>query len=397
MSRVDSDLHRPLGQDRTRRRDRRSFAAAYRTAALLLVTGIAIGLSAYVALTPLPLQDGLTYPPPSASAASSNTVAQESPSASRIATARPGSGANVVRQTLPDGNVVTTYTPRARDSSGPVVVDAPRIGQDPRAAATPNDALIEQSPDGPLPIVGPDGLRPLEQYARPWSGTRGPRVVIVIGGLGLSQTGTQAAVKTLPAEVTLAFAATGNSLQRWVQDARRAGHEVLLQLPFEPFDYPANNPGQATLLTSDKPEETLAKLHQSMGRITNYTGVMNYLGGKFLGNADALEPVMRDITERGLLFLDDGSSAASLSGKVGKALETPQLFADVQIDDQVDRQSVLARLDEAERIARRNGQAIAVGFAFEETVDAVTSWAKEAKSRGIEIVGPAALALENQN
>ena len=79
-------------------------------------------------------------------------------------------------------------------------------------AATPNDDLIEDTPEGHLPIVGPDGLRPMEQYARPWSGARGTRIAIVVGGLGLSQTGTQKAIRTLPGEITLAFAATGNSL-----------------------------------------------------------------------------------------------------------------------------------------------------------------------------------------
>ena len=37
-------------------------------------------------------------------------------------------------------------------------------------------------------------------------------VAIVLGGLGLSQTGTQRAIRELPGEVTLAFAASGNSL-----------------------------------------------------------------------------------------------------------------------------------------------------------------------------------------
>ncbi|MBP1851974.1 divergent polysaccharide deacetylase family protein [Rhizobium halophytocola] len=397
---MGSDLHRPLGQDRKSRSGRRPFGGLLRRVPFVLFAVVAIGFSGYVALSPLPLGDGLS-PPTQTSANSAQPAAETAPAATRdpaasLARARPNSGANVVRQTLPDGNVVTTYTPRARDGAGPAFIDTPRIGQDPRTAAIPNDALVEQSPDGPLPVIASDGLTPMEQYARPWSGARGTRLAIVIGGLGLSQTGTQNAVKRLPPEVTLAFAATGNSLQRWVQDARRGGHEVLLQLPFEPFDYPANNPGPATLLTTDTPDQTLVKLHQSMGKFTNYTGVMNYLGGKFLTDADALEPVMRDITDRGMLFLDDGSSAASLTGQIGKGLGTPQLFADVQIDDQIDTESILKRLDEAERIARRNGQAVAVGFAFDETIEAVASWCRDAQKRGIEIVGPTALALENQ-
>ncbi len=63
----------------------------------------------------------------------------------------------------------------------------------------------------------------MDQYARPWSGARGTRIAIVVGGLGLSQTGTQRAIEALPEEITLGFAASGNSLQRWMQEARRGG------------------------------------------------------------------------------------------------------------------------------------------------------------------------------
>ncbi len=84
----------------------------------------------------------------------------------------PGSGANIERTLTDDGSVVTEYTPRSRDDSGPVMIGTQRIGQDPRMAAQPNDALLEDSPHGRLPIVGPGGQRPMDQYARPWSGAR---------------------------------------------------------------------------------------------------------------------------------------------------------------------------------------------------------------------------------
>ena len=129
-----------------------------------------------------------------------------------------------------------------------------------------------------------------------------------------------------------------------------------------------------------------------MGRITNYTGVMNYLGGRFLSNNSAMEPVLRDIGKRGLLFLDDGSSVQSKSGTLGKALEVPHAFADVQLDGELQQDAIMKKLDELERIARRNGSAIGVASAFDESVDAISKWGEEAAMRGIEIVAVSALA-----
>jgi hypothetical protein len=393
-----SGINTPLGQNRKPAKPSRGFFSLGRVAGILAALLLG-GASLYAAMGPENIER-----PQVAAADPAKTVADDaeptdlSPvrdpaQADKLVRARPHEGANVERQVMDDGSVVTKFTPKNRDKDGPVVIDATaQSPQDPRTADLPDPALIEETPEGKLPIVAADGTRPVDRYARPWSGTRGTRIAIVVGGLGLSQSGTQRALDTLPEDITLAFAASGNSLFRWMPIARRGGHEILLQLPLEPFDYPENDPGRLTLVTADSAAANLKRLHEAMGRMTNYTGVMNYLGGRFLADADALEPVMKDISARGLLFLDDGSSAQSLSADYAKAYGSPHAFADVVLDEEVGKAAILGKLDELERVALRKGQAIGVASAFDESVDAITQWAREAQGRGIEIVGVSALA-----
>jgi polysaccharide deacetylase 2 family uncharacterized protein YibQ len=394
---MGTDLDAPLGQNRKNkaRQTRRPSLAA---AAVVLTAAAVLGFSFYLLRAPTGLEKAA---PVSVQVAAKPEIPPVGPDAAAPA-AKPGvprsgphDGANVERSVLDDGSVVTKFSPRPRDGTGPLVIDAQRIGQDPRMAAQPNEALLEETSAGRLPIRGADGLRPMDQYARPWSGARGNRIALVIGGLGLSQTGTQRAIKRLPGSVTFAFAVSGNSLQRWMQEARRNGHEILMQVPMEPFDYPKNDPGPLTLVSAQSAKENLKRLHEGMGRITNYTGIVNYLGGRYLSNANALEPVLRDIAQRGLLFLDDGSSAQSLTEKIGKPLDLPYAFADVTLDSQVEKVAILKKLDDLERIAQRKGTAIGVGSAFDETVDAVAEWVEAAENRGIEIVGVSALVSDN--
>ncbi len=391
---MGTDIHAPLGQDRKARPGRTgpSRFPAGRVVSALAVAGL-IGLSGWTALAP----SGLRTEP---FVAPAETIETTDAGPDRKA-AEPGdgvrranglSGARVEETVTDDGSVVRKYAPGTRDGTGPVILEANRVGQDARTAAFPNEDLLEDTSDGKIPVIGLDGTRPMDQYARPWSGARGTRIAIVVGGLGLSQTGTQRAIRELPGEVTLAFAASGNSLQRWMQEARRAGHEILLQLPLEPFDYPQNDPGPYTLRTDMSEAQNLAELHRAMARITNYTGIVNFMGGRFLSRADALEPVMRDVASRGLLFLDDASSAQSLSGTIAGAVSAPHAFADLQLDTDLSRTAVLKKLDELERIARRNGTAIGIASAFDESVDAIREWCEEAGTRGIEIVGVASLA-----
>src|SRR5690606_19692656 len=126
-------------------------------------------------------------------------------------------------------SIIKVQPPEAPASNVIIVRDPMARGQDPRVAHLPERDLIEESEAGPLPIRAADGRRPFDVYARAWSGARGARVAIVIGGLGVSQTGTQQAIAKLPPEVTLAFASGGNSLDRWMQSARQKGHEIVMQ------------------------------------------------------------------------------------------------------------------------------------------------------------------------
>lgn len=397
---MNTDLNAPLGGPRKPERAKRRYGRLLAGGLVgVCLVGVAVGVPLWShlstsALKPADLETAKAEDPAAAAKAETpgdrRTAAQDPRSG-------PLSGANVNKQVMEDGAVVTTFSPGQRRGDGPAIIDVGNNRrQDPRSAGLPDPTLVEETPDGPIPITGPDGLRPMDFYARPWSGARGVRVVIVVGGLGLSQTGTQKAITRLPSAITLAFAATGNSLQRWVQDARRSGHEVLLQLPMEPFDYPDNDPGPLTLLTSEKDGALESDLQAALARMGSYTGVMNYLGGKFLSDGTALETVLRDVSARGLLFLDDGSSAQSLSGKVAGALGAPHAFADLTLDGNLDAGAILRKLDELERIARKNGSAIGVASAFDESVEAIAKWSEEASGRGIEIVGPSALIAEPQ-
>jgi uncharacterized protein len=239
-----------------------------------------------------------------------------------------------------------------------------------------------------------DGRRPVDVYARPWSGTRGARVAIVIGGLGLSQTGTQEAIEKLPSEVTLAFAPQGNSIGRWMQSGRQKGHEILMQAPLEPFDYPNVNPGRNTLTVDATAAENLESLHWTLSRTTNYTGIMNYMGARFVADAAAMGPVMADLGKRGLLYLDDGSTARSVAPELALKNGVPFAAGDVIIDADRDRGAILKKLDQLEATARAKGFALGTGSAFDITVDAVTSWVAEAKKRGIEIVPVSAVTID---
>ncbi|GLQ39460.1 hypothetical protein GCM10007908_30800 [Rhizobium albus] len=389
-------LDTPLGQARKSRQKRRPwpgrFALGTSAAVVLLLAG-----SIYSAMSP----SGLSGSPAPVATADTPVVAPDE--TDEYANLQTGTvpartagtaGGNIASEMTGDGVMVTTYRPGSREGLGPLIIDGGAVGQDLRVAHLPEDALLEETEFGAIPTISPGGKRSAEAYARSWSGTNGAKIAIVVGGLGLSQTGTQYAIEKLPEEITLAFAASGNSLTRWMQDARRGGHEILLQIPLEPFDYPSVDPGANTLTVEAPLESNIEALHKSLARMTNYTGVMNYMGGRFMSDIEAFEPVMREIADRGLLFLDDGSASQSRSQMLARTFGAPFGQAEIVLDSRRERGAIMEALDALERSAVRNGAAIGVASAFDVSVDAIAEWVRQASRRNIEIVSVSAIALD---
>ena len=383
MADFTRDIERPLGQDQKPRGGHGPRFGAGQALAAVAALAV-VGVSGMIALRERPFRN------PAA-------VAVTTPAPAAVAAAQPAAPEPQAEPAAPkrDGPQIIHVQPT--ETGGPagiVVRDPSALTQNLAVAHIPDRALVEQGDGGPLPVRAADGRRPFDVYARPWSGARGARVAIVIGGLAVSQTGTQAAIARLPGEVTLAFAPQGNSIGRWMQEARRTGHEIMMQVPLEPFDYPNVNPGRNTLTVDASPEENLMRLRWALARTTNYTGVMNYMGARFSADQTALAPMMAELAKRGLGYLDDGSSARSLAPQLAAADRVPLAVGDTVIDDVQDRGAILKKLDQLEATARAKGFALGTGSAFDVTVDAVAAWVGEARRRGIEVVPFSAVAAD---
>lgn len=385
---MDNDLDRPLGQGGERRRS--GSRSAHRSVLLAVCAVAVLAASAAISLRERPFRD-----PPRVVLSSPETAEPDESGRSAGAEALPGDpegDANRTAQAVP--SVIRVDPSSSAGESVITIRDPSQVKQDSRFAHLPDRALIDESELGPLPVRGVDGRRPFDVYARPWSGARGARIAIVVGGLGLSQTGTQEAIAALPPEITLAFAPQGNSLDRWMQSARRQGHEIIVQVPLEPFDYPNLNPGRHTLTVAASAQVNLKDLRWVLSRVTNYTGVMNYMGARFTAEPGPMKVMMAELGKRGLAYLDDGTSARSLARELALKEGVPFISGDAVIDQARERGAILEKLDELERIARARGFAVGTGSAFDVTVETVAAWADEVRRRGIELVPVSAVAMD---
>jgi hypothetical protein len=249
----------------------------------------------------------------------------------------------------------------------------------------PVAGFFAPGPAGPLPIIAQDGRTPFEAYRRPFAPNGRPKIALMIGGLGLNARATQQAIETLPAEVTLSFSPYAEGLQGWIDMARAHGHEVLLETPMEPVDYPDNDPGPYTLMAGAQGPDTLKKLEWILSRATGYFGVTNYLGSKFLASDGAYQTFSAALKGRGVAFVDDGSAAR----RGGKGVVRGS--AERVIDDQLNPAAIDQQLVALEAGALQRGQAVGSGFAYPVTLEKVAQWSRALTDRGFQLTPVSAL------
>lgn len=251
-------------------------------------------------------------------------------------------------------------------------------------APAPIAGLTGPGSNGPLPIIAADGRASWKAYARPFADDGRPKIALVIGGLGLNADQTRQAIDALPPEVTLSFSPYAQDLQSQIDRARAAGHEVMVELPMEPLDYPDNDPGPYTLLSSAAPGEIQVKLDWLMSRAVGYFAVTNAYGSRFLGKDAAMAPVIQTLRQRGVGFIDDGQ-AAGRGGGLHRASAGPKIDADL------DPAAIDNQLLSLEAVALQSGAALGAGSAYPLTVSQVQKWGVAVRDRGYALAPASAL------
>jgi len=304
--------------------------------------------------------------------------------------------ATAAKPIAPPGSRTITIIDGSSGKSQNVIIPG-NSGETPPGPQTAVDPkMLETTRHGAIPKVAADGARAAVLFAHPRAlpanRKDAPRVALVIGGIGISASGTADAFSKLPAAVTFALSPYAVDLDKLAARANGEKHELLLQVPMEPFDYPDNDPGPQTLLTSLTSEQNVDRLQSLMSRFQGYVGIASFMGARFTATEQALAPVLREVSQRGLIYLDDGASSRSVASQIAGSHNLPFAKTDVVLDStpaEIDR--ALARL---EGIARDNGAAVGLATAQPAAIARIAEWAKKVESRGFVLVPISMVAIK---
>lgn len=277
--------------------------------------------------------------------------------------------------------------------------DAPVYGalneQDDRSVKlimAPDPKITEDTAEGSLPRIGGDGQKPWQVYARPFNtADKRPRIAIVVTDLGLSRISTDAAIARLPANVTMAFDAQSPTVGAWSARARQDGHETLLMVPMEPFDYPRSDPGPNTLLTTLPNTENLERLLWALRQGSGYIGITTLSGSRFTTSPEKVETVLDTLRKRGLMVFDARVAPHSAVADMAKERQVPVAINTAQIDKNLTPEAIDATLYQLEQTARLTGRAIGVTASYPVVIDRLQVWLKNLPQHGIALAPVSAM------
>lgn len=390
MAETADDLSTPLGQaPRRKRRYRLPFTAMQLLAVLLgLFVATFVGFALFndnplggepiarVAISPPKPGDEkqAATAPAAAEHAAKSEARHDTPGEQKTVTIIDGSSG--ARHDVPIGGGEVPEKAGAAPDAAPAMM----ANVDPR--------LLEKSRYGMIPVVA-DGLKPFTVYAAEADrakAARMPTVSIVVGGLGVGAAKTTDAIMKLPAAVTLAFTPYGSDPGKLAERARAQRHEILLQVPMEPFDYPDNDPGPQTLLTTLSPEQNLDRLYWHLSRFQGYAGIANFMGARFVAADAVMLPIVREAAKRGLGYLDDGSAPRSVASSLAAGQAMPFARADVSIDAVPTAAEIDRALAKLEELAKERGTAVGIASALPISIERISIWIKALEGHGIMLV-----------
>lgn len=258
--------------------------------------------------------------------------------------------------------------------SAPAQADAAQ-----QTAAVPSATPVDDSKLPPPPVNSPS------LTVNPGGGDKRPRIAIIVTELGLNQNFAAQATK-LPAQINLAFLPFGN-VAATIGAAKAAGHEVLLDLPMEPSTYPDDNPGSDALMINVGDLENQHRLDSMLVKEGpqpgDLTGVVAYMGSRFIGAETRLKPILESLKARGLLFVDNRENPLSALPDLARAAKLPFAVADLQIDAEASHDAIDQNLAKLEAIAKEKGLAIGLAGGYPITLDRLGAWTEGLAAKGI--------------
>jgi polysaccharide deacetylase 2 family uncharacterized protein YibQ len=200
-----------------------------------------------------------------------------------------------------------------------------------------------------------------------------PRIALIIDDIGFSRARARDFLEIgLP--MTYAVLPRLTHSRELAAEISGRGLQVMLHQPMEPFNG-SIDPGPGAVFVKDDPDRITATVMENLEGLPWAVGVNNHMGSRFTASSVKMSQVLPVIRDRGLFFVDSVTSGRSKAFRTAQRLHMPAACRNVFLDNRVEEDRILKRLDELLHYARTHGRAVGIGHPHLETARALACFA----------------------
>ncbi|MBE6444416.1 MAG: divergent polysaccharide deacetylase family protein [Alphaproteobacteria bacterium] len=255
-----------------------------------------------------------------------------------------------------------------------------------------DEATSVDKPTSEIKNTKMKNLHIIPSHKPPYFGKH-PVIVIVIDDMGISLKRT-ADIASLKAPITVSFLTYGRNLDEQIQNSLKNGQEIMIHVPMEAKT--AVDVAPDVLTTQMSNDEIKQNLLDMLQKFENVKGINNHMGSKLTEDYDRMKVVMEVLKSKGFYFLDSKTSPNSKAENAAADVGIAYAHRHVFLDNNNDKLYILGQLAKTEKLARKNGYAIAIGHPKTQTYAALKEWLPKIEKNGIKII-PLSKAIDILN
>ena len=196
-----------------------------------------------------------------------------------------------------------------------------------------------------------------------------PRLCIIIDDLGYAPPELVRRLCSLPVPISVAVLPYQEFTKESAHTAHDLGKEVLLHLPMEGLA--TKDPGPDALLANLDEAELRRRAKKALGEIPHAIGTNNHMGSKLTADRQRITWVLQEVKARKFFFVDSRTSKETVAEDEARRLHIPTTRRNVFLDDDKAFAEIEKQWERAVALARKDGEALAIGHIYPETVEAL--------------------------
>jgi uncharacterized protein len=231
---------------------------------------------------------------------------------------------------------------------------------------------------------------PLTSVRRDTKKTGSGRLAIVIDDMGNSMAEARSLVN-IGVPLTFAIIPGLRSCSEVAAFATANRIETMIHMPMQSKEWPKRRMESNGLLVAMSADEIRGQVLGYLRDIPGAVGANNHTGSEFTEHAEQMKQVLSVLRERKLFFVDSVTSPQSVGHRLAKEMGLKSARRNVFLDNEQDSAYIQGQLEQAVRVAKKGGAAIAICHPHPVTIKTLAALLPGLQKQGITLVPVSAL------